>query len=60
MVPEIGSWYGFQDAILGCPGCWNPSSHAFNRTRNKRPPIRSSGELSLATSYTLGKETFRG
>ncbi len=29
----------FQGCDLRCPGCWNPSSHAFDRARDKSSSI---------------------
>ena len=36
----------FQGCDLRCPGCWNPSSHPFDRTRDM--PVEQLGEWVLS------------
>jgi anaerobic ribonucleoside-triphosphate reductase activating protein len=46
-----------QGCDLRCPACWNPSSHAFDRTRDK--PVDQVGEWILSCSGVEGV-TFSG
>src|SRR5258708_6434891 len=52
----------FQGCDLGCRGCWNPSSHAFDPTRDRPPPgwpVEEVGEWILACPGIEGV-TFSG
>src|ERR1039458_5691383 len=50
-----------QGCDLRCPGCWNPSSHTFDRTRDmrRRRPVEEVGAWILACPGIEGV-TFSG